>query len=59
MEKCLSCGVLLVSQVCKSAAGYYVGTWCSRCGPHSRLSGYYSSEEDAQFVLDGMIHNDN
>jgi hypothetical protein len=33
-----------------SAAGYYVGTYCG-CGPYSRESGYFASEEDAKSAL--------
>lgn len=49
--KCADCGTILVPQVCRSAAGYYVGTWCL-CGPYSRESGYYPTREAAQADLD-------
>ena len=39
-------------QVCRSAAGYYIGRWCPECGPYSRDSGYYRTPEEAQIALD-------
>lgn len=47
---CLDCGVELKLQVCKSAAGYYVGTMCS-CGPYSRESGYFWTREECEEAL--------
>jgi len=29
---CEDCGVELVPRVCRSGAGFYIGTWC-HCGP--------------------------
>lgn len=49
---CPDCGTYMPLQVCASAAGYYVGTFCSNCGPNSRESGYYRSLEEAQAALD-------
>jgi hypothetical protein len=37
-------------KVCRSNAGYYIGTMCCN-GPHSRESGYYPSYEDAETML--------
>lgn len=48
---CGDCGETLVAKVCRSAAGYYVGTWCA-CGPYSRESGYFRSEEEAKLALE-------
>lgn len=48
---CHECGTELSIGVQKSAAGYYVGFWCDRCGPYSRESGYYRSHEDAETAL--------
>ena len=48
---CPDCKKTLVLSVCRSAAGHYVGTWCD-CGPYSRESGYYNSQEEAQAALD-------
>lgn len=40
-------------QVCQSAAGYYVGTWCPEEGPVSRESQeYYATRAEAQAALD-------
>jgi hypothetical protein len=49
-KRCSGCGVVPELQVCKSAAGYYIGTYCE-CGPYSRESCYYGSEEDAEEEL--------
>jgi hypothetical protein len=38
-------------QVCHSAAGYYLGTWCDHCGPYSRNSDYMRTREDAEAEL--------
>ena len=39
-------------QVCRSAAGYYIGTICDRCGPYSRESDYYETANEAKEDLD-------
>ena len=36
------------AQVCRSAAGYYIGTWHPEEGPYERYSEYYGTHEDAQ-----------
>lgn len=39
-------------RVCRSAAGFFVGTQCKQCGaPESRESGYYEKREDAEKAL--------
>lgn len=39
--------------VCKSAAGYYIGTWCYQCGPYRRHSQrYWKDKADAKAALD-------
>jgi hypothetical protein len=43
---CLECNATLKLQVCRSRAGFYLGTMCA-CGPYSRESGYYVTEEHA------------
>ena len=43
---CEDCGVKPPLEVHRSAAGYYIGTYCN-CGPYSRESGYYDSHDDA------------
>jgi len=48
---CSDCHTILKLEVCKSAAGYYVGSMC-KCGPYSRESGYYPSYETAKDALD-------
>ena len=50
---CMDCGTFLPLKVCMSGAGYYIGTFCPRCGPYSRESlHYYPSQEVAQQHLD-------
>jgi hypothetical protein len=49
-DKCPDCGVKLELRVCHSAAGYYLGTQCN-CGPYSRESGYYKTQEEAAAAL--------
>lgn len=53
---CDECGTKLVEQVCQSAAGYYIGTQC-QCGPYSRESHYYETQEQAQSDLDNKTVN--
>jgi len=48
---CPDCGKKVEPTVCRSAAGYYVGTMCY-CGPYSRESGYYPTFEAAETALD-------
>lgn len=50
VEQCADCGAALKLSVCKSAAGWYLGTMCY-CGPYSRESDYYASEEEARADL--------
>lgn len=48
---CMDCGTHLPLKVLRSGAGYYIGTFCPRCGPYSRESGYYPTLVDAQEAL--------
>ena len=48
---CMDCKTPLDIQVLSSAAGYYIGFFCLRCGPYSRESGYYRSREEALAAL--------
>jgi hypothetical protein len=57
---CPTCGVRLVMEVLKSAAGYYIGFFCYSMpkgneefcyGPYSRESGYYRSSEEAEKAM--------
>ena len=50
MESCPECGHKYLPRVMKSAAGFYVGTSCT-CGPFSRESEYYATEQAARDVL--------
>lgn len=49
---CLECNLKLRIKVLRSAAGYYIGFFCSNCGPYSRESGYYGTEREAQKALE-------
>jgi len=49
-ETCADCSAPLALDVHLSAAGHYVGTACA-CGPYSRESGYYASEQEAREAL--------
>lgn len=49
--KCIDCDIDLPLTVCRSAAGWYVGTWCPQCGPYSRESGYFRTERAAAEVV--------
>jgi len=42
------CGAVLPLEVCRSAAGFYVGYFCPDCGPYDRLSGYFDTKESAE-----------
>lgn len=53
-NRCRHCEEQLFLRVCRSNAGYYVGTWC-KCGPYSRESGYYLTREEAQAALDSGV----
>ena len=44
---CEDCGMNLDMQVLHSPAGYYIGTYCINCGPHSRDSPYTQDKEEA------------
>lgn len=50
---CVDCDVTPKLEVCRSAAGWYIGTHCG-CGPYSRESGYFSSREEALSILAGL-----
>jgi len=50
--KCDECGEPMPLDVQKSAAGYYIGRFCGQCGPWSRESGYFKSEEEARKELE-------
>jgi hypothetical protein len=47
---CEDCGVELVPRVCRSDAGFYIGTWC-QCGLCSRESGYFATRAEAEAIL--------
>lgn len=48
------CGRRLALDVCRSAAGYYVGTVCGVCQmPYSRESVYYPTADDVARHIEG------
>ena len=49
--RCEDCHKMPRIDVYRSAAGFYVGTYCD-CGPYSRESDYYPTRELAQAALD-------
>ena len=53
---CPDCKVEVILQVCRSAAGGYVGTVCA-CGPYSRESGYYSQRLEAEGAMAGGAYD--
>jgi hypothetical protein len=56
-ETCFDCRSEMEIKVCKSAAGFYLGFICPKCGPYSRESGYYPNMVEAQAALDsGAYH---
>jgi hypothetical protein len=48
----ICCGVKLEIQVLHSGGGWYLGTHCPQCGPYSRETEYYATEEMAKKMLD-------
>lgn len=49
--RCEDCHKMPRLDVYRSAAGFYIGTYCD-CGPYTRESGYYPTRELAQADLD-------
>lgn len=49
---CTGCNKTLHLKVCRSAAGWYIGYFCSTCGPYSRESHYYRTMEGAETALE-------
>ena len=49
--QCSECSTLLPLEVCKSAAGYYLGYMCPECGPYGRETGYFPTKEAAEAYL--------
>ena len=49
---CEHCGARLELGIQRSAAGCYLGYWCSCCGPYSRETGYYQTRVSAEAALE-------
>ena len=45
------CGKVLLFRLLKSPAGWYVGTFCPKCGPYSRETIYIQDQEEGYRVL--------
>ena len=52
---CVECGEPLLLDVQCSNAGYYLGYFCSSCGPYSRETGYWDTRAEAQAALDQWL----
>ena len=50
---CSDCGEIPTWGVYRSNAGYYVGTYC-HCGPYSRESEYFRTQEAATVILNSV-----
>ena len=50
---CRDCNEIPLWGVYRSAAGYYVGTYCG-CGPYSRESDYFRSDIAATAMLESL-----
>ena len=49
--KCSECGTDLPLSVCHSMAGYYLGYECHTCGPYSRETDYFRTEDEAAYAF--------
>lgn len=49
------CDEKLIAGPMQSAAGWYWGTYCPKCGPYSRETGYYALRQD---VLDALMRGE-
>jgi hypothetical protein len=49
---CPDCGKNMPLQVITRGAVFYLGHYCSECGPWDRTSGYFTSKEAAEKELD-------
>jgi hypothetical protein len=46
-EKCCECKTVMPLEILSSAAGFYIGHYCPKCGPHDRKSGYFPDKAQA------------
>ncbi len=49
------CTSVLPLKVCSSAAGYYIGRWCDKCGPYERVSDYFGNTEAARLEAERQL----
>lgn len=49
--ECADCGHALTTEVQRSNAGYYLGTFCPNDGPYGRESDYFQTREAAEAEL--------
>ena len=52
---CGECNTTLPLKVCHSPAGYYLGYICPNCGPFSRESRYFPTEQEAELSLKSWL----
>jgi len=45
------CGADMPLRVCSSAAGFFLGYFCPKCGPWSRETTYFRTFSDAEKLL--------
>ena len=57
MVDCTECDCILLLEVLKSAAGFYVGYFCPNCGPYERLTSYYNTKAEAEKLMEAMDEN--
>lgn len=54
-SECSECNTKLELQVCQSAAGYYLGYWCSTDGPCGRETDYFDERQAAADALETFL----
>ncbi|MHA1344958.1 MAG: hypothetical protein ACTSO3_01025 [Candidatus Heimdallarchaeaceae archaeon] len=55
---CIDCASALPLKVLHSNAGYYIGTFCSCCGPYSRESEYFKTRDEAEKELKFILKSE-
>lgn len=53
---CSECGTTLPAKVLQSAAGFYIGYFCPKCGPYDRLTDYHTTREQAESTLAMLVN---
>lgn len=57
LKRCVKCdcGNICNLQVCSSFAGFYLGFWCTTCGPISRETYYMKTQKIAEVELENFL----